>query len=138
MSAPKRRHSTVVVEVGERKEEIDELIAPLIEALWIADIATVMSCEETEPGIAWIEFEEVDDLICFLNIVSVFEAGADSLYNRISGRLVSPKNSLPIWEYQLNLLDCAVDGDDNHVVGTRSAFLSSVDCISLMRICPRF
>jgi hypothetical protein len=41
--------------------EVDAGIAPLLLALWDADIFTCNSCEENEPGIIWIEFYSTKD-----------------------------------------------------------------------------
>jgi len=75
-----RKHRAVVVCVGNMKEEIDEQLAPLIRESWKAGIQTIMSCQETDPGLAWIDFESVNDLVKFLNIVALYEAGVDTLY----------------------------------------------------------
>lgn len=75
-----RRHATLVVKVGDQKEEIDEMIAPLIRELWIAGISTAMSCQEEYRETAWIEFHFIDELERFLNIVAEYDAGGHSLY----------------------------------------------------------
>ena len=54
-----RRHPTVLVEVGDMKEEIDEMIAPLIREICLAGMATAMSCQEEYRDTAWIEFHFV-------------------------------------------------------------------------------
>ena len=41
--------------------EVDAGIAPLLLALWDAEILTCNSCEEYEPGIIWIEFYATRD-----------------------------------------------------------------------------
>ncbi len=111
---PKRSHTAVLIEVGAWREEIDEAIAPLIEAIWMAGIPTMMSCQETEPGMAWIEFEELDDLQQFLNLVSAYEKGADTMYNRITQELLTSPSATPNWVYQLNPLDCGGDDENDH------------------------
>jgi hypothetical protein len=111
-------HKTVRVRVGEWSANIDEAIAPLIEEIWKADIATTNSCEENRPGIVWIEFLSADDAASFLNVVAEYEEEIDSLYNRMhhgwdskSGRV-----SAPFWEYDIHPQDFAlqweVDEDD--------------------------
>jgi len=110
VSSSQRRHKTVLVEIGPWKEEVDELLAPLIAAMWEREIETNMSCQEVEPGIAWIEFASVSDLIEFLNCVADYEPGVDTLYNRINYRLTGA-TSAPVWEYQLNPLDVS-EGDE--------------------------
>ena len=49
--------------------QVDEGIAPLLLTLWDAKIKTCNSCEENEPGLAWIEFysmKEVERLLTIL------------------------------------------------------------------------
>ncbi|MEN6494310.1 MAG: hypothetical protein ABFD16_08460 [Thermoguttaceae bacterium] len=104
MNEPSGKHRTVIVEVGDCKEAIDEALAPLITAIWQAGINTAMCCQETRPGIAWIEFESLDDLRDFVNIVAHYEDGVDTLYNRINYQMTG-EMSAPEWEYQLNLTD---------------------------------
>ena len=96
-----RRHPGVVVRVGETAEVIDAAIAPLIREMWVAGIPTLMSCQETDPGRAWIEFEEVEHLARFLGVVTRYEAGADALYNRVAHEW-SGDATVPGWHYQLN------------------------------------
>lgn len=48
-------HKTVVVKFGQLSEDIDVEIALLIEQIWKAGISTMMTCQETDPGIAWID-----------------------------------------------------------------------------------
>lgn len=99
-----RYHPAITVTVGPWCEEIDIVLAPLIREIWIAGIETFMSCQETEPGISWIEFPGVAELLEFLNLVTRYEEGADTLYNRINYQLTG-QLSAPTWFYQLNLLD---------------------------------
>lgn len=98
------KHPTVKVTVGEWSDEIDVEIAPLIHEIWMAEIETMMSCQEVSPGIAWIAFAGVSETLRFLNIVARFEPGIDTLYNRINCNLAGTK-SAPDWEYQFNLFD---------------------------------
>jgi hypothetical protein len=95
-----RDHKSVIVQVGEFKAEIDEQIAPIIREIWSAGLRTMMSCQETDPGIAWIESEEINDLQRFLNIVATFEMSADTIYDRaVSHLCVPPQEGL--WEYDV-------------------------------------
>lgn len=119
-----RRHETVTVSVGNRCEEIDIQIAPLIREIWLADIETMMSCEEVSPGIAWIEFPEVEELVQFLNIVTRYEPGADTLYNRICSQVVGPMSTAP-WEYAFNLSDI-FDGQEEQLNDGAVSFFASV------------
>lgn len=111
MSRHVRRHKTVKVRVGHLEEDIDVKLAPLVRGLWQAGIKTMMSCQETEPGIAWVEFDSVDELVKFLNIVAEHGEGKDTLYNRVTHQ--STDSLLPCWEYQLNLMDGGLDPDIN-------------------------
>lgn len=63
-----------------------------------------MSCQETDPGIAWIDFDSMDDLQRFLNLVTRYEPGADTLYNRITYQLSGDVSS-DYWIYQVNWMD---------------------------------
>jgi len=71
--------------------EVDERIAPLLEAMWSCGIITCNSCQENKPGIIWIEFLAAEDAEAFLaGIVSGFDPinnpGAHNwLYPRIMG-----------------------------------------------------
>lgn len=99
-----RPHPTIIVEVGSWREEIDVALAPLIREIWKAGIETMMSCQEVEPGIAWIAFPAVEELFHFLNLVTRYEPEVDTLYNRIHHQRTGPM-SAPVWDYQLNLMD---------------------------------
>ena len=46
--------------------EVDERIAPLLEAIWDCGIITCNSCQENKPGIIWIEFLAAEDAEAFL------------------------------------------------------------------------
>src|SRR5262249_18565268 len=109
-SANERSHKAIVLKVGHQEAEIDKLLVPLIRQIWKAGIETIMSCQEVEPGICWIEFEP-DQLEKFLNIIAKYEDGADTLYNRIVGELTGPK-SAPEWVYLFSPHNYAIDPDD--------------------------
>jgi hypothetical protein len=107
-------HETIVVQVGEWKADIDVMLAPLIHEIWLAGIETFMCCQETEPGMAWVEFDSVQGLVRFLNIVGKYEEGSDTLYNRMSFRQAGT-TSAPDWWYSINVWDCAFDDDTGYV-----------------------
>ena len=71
--------------------EVDERIAPLLEAIWNCGIITCNSCQENKPGIIWIEFLAAEDAEAFLTrVVSgldpINSPDADNwLYSRIKG-----------------------------------------------------
>ncbi len=109
-----RRHPAITISVGAWREEIDIELAPLIREVWVAGIETFMSCQETVPGISWIEFPSVVELLRFLNLVTRFEPGIDTLYNRINYQRTG-QLSAPTWDYQLRLLDI-LDGQEEQTV----------------------
>lgn len=119
-----RTHPTVTVEVGPWREEIDEALAPLIGEIWKAGIETMMSCQETEPGISWIEFDSAEETLRFLNLIARYEPGVDTLYNRIHDQRTGPM-SAPVWEYQFNLMD-VFDGVEGPVTDGMSDFDATV------------
>ena len=87
-------HKQVTIWVGNEGVEVDEGIGPLMELIWLAEIDTMLSCQEIQPGIAWICFPSPSDATTFLNIVAQYEGGADSVYQRVLG---SDDRSLPAW-----------------------------------------
>lgn len=114
MKTEVRVHPGVEVRVGALAAVIDVAIAPLIREIWTAGIPTMMSCQGSESGFVWIEFAALDHLAEFLNIVAVYEEGADTLYNRIVQERWG-ESEIPWWQYQLNPLDCGgYPGDDIH------------------------
>lgn len=72
-----------MVVLGEKRAEIDEMIAPLIREMWIAGLSTVMSCQEEYRETAWIEFSFIDELEKFVNVVAEYDVNSHSMYARI-------------------------------------------------------
>jgi hypothetical protein len=76
---------------ADRLVEVDEGIAPLLQAIWNLGINTCNSCQENRPGIIWIEFLAAKDAEAFLTCVvsgldPVNSPEADDwLYSRIIG-----------------------------------------------------
>lgn len=103
-------HATKQVRIGDRVAEIDIGIAELVKQIWIANIDTTNSCEENEPGIAWLQFPASWDAIEFLNIV-----GGDycddikSLYNRIRREWQVGDDTTGEWNYEVDPWDISVD-----------------------------
>ncbi|MEX1027385.1 MAG: hypothetical protein WD049_05170 [Candidatus Paceibacterota bacterium] len=97
-------HPAVIVEVGDCRVEIDKALAPLIQQMWLAEIDTCQSCQEAKPGMAWIAFPDVEELMRFLQLVTRYESGIDTLYNRILKEFAGP-TSAPAWEVELELWD---------------------------------
>jgi hypothetical protein len=105
-----RIYPATLVEVGSRSEEIDKVIAPLIREMWIADIDTIMSCQDDGSDRIWVEFEDVDDLVEFLNAIAEFEPGRDTLYNRMKPYFRTTDPELD-WIYELHPNDMAFTDD---------------------------
>ena len=97
-------HKQVRVKEGYFEADIDEELAPLIQELWKADLATVLSCQENLPGIVWIEFLITTDLAEFLSIVAEYEPECESLYHRILGHT----DVEGCWEYDFFPADFAL------------------------------
>jgi transcriptional regulator with XRE-family HTH domain len=98
-------HKEVVVQVGDKKAEIDEVIAPLIREVWIAGIRTVMSCQQDVFGRVWIMFPDPENAVAFLNIVGQkFEEGSESLYVRMND-YCSSCGHIPKWVYNVGVSD---------------------------------
>ena len=110
-SSSNRSHAPVLVEVGEQREEIDEMVAPLIREIWIAGLSTANSCQEEYRETAWIEFQFVDELEKFVNIVAEYDASGHSMYARIGGNGCSHA-AAKSWSYALSPLDMGNDGED--------------------------
>lgn len=72
--------------------EVDEGIAPLLNAIWNSGITTCNSCQENKPGIIWIEFLRSKDTEAFLTcVISGLDPinspeGDNWLYLRIIGQ----------------------------------------------------
>lgn len=104
----KTNHKTRMVHVGSRSMQIDTGIADLVEQLWIAWIDTQESCEETEPGMAYLYFSTIDDLRKMLNILGNTSdvEDMDSLYRRLVPPYDSQKSDK--WRFYLNVGDDAI------------------------------
>ena len=76
---------------------VDEGIAPLLEALWKRNIDTALSCQENKPGIIWICFTFIEDADKFLRIVMK----DDNLRFETQD----------LWEWDVNMRDLNVDYD---------------------------
>lgn len=99
-----RRHAAIPMEYDGDVVLIDETIAELIQEVWDAGIETMMSCEETFPGLAWIEFTTVDEAMEFLNIAVTFDEDGDSTYRRAHTDFYGGPEFLD-WEFRVNLFD---------------------------------
>lgn len=110
-------HKTVFVKVGSWEADIDENIAPLIEALWSMEIYTLNSCERQSHlnDCVWIQFLDAGMAEQFLDIIAKFSDDPNSMYNRIRSSWADPLDPLS-WEFKALVDDYGVDEkvvDDN-------------------------
>ena len=91
-------------------------IAPLIRALWIAGINTILSCQATEPGNSRIECASAAEFIEFLNWVTRCEPGNDTFDNRRNCNHID-QMSTSTWFNQLNVLDLLEGETEQKIYG---------------------
>jgi hypothetical protein len=99
--------------------EVDEEIAPLLNAIWKLGIATCNSCQENQPGVIWIEFSRAEDAEAFLtSIVSGLDPinspeAENWLYSRIIGQNGAGQNGG--WRYSAHPHDFreCIDEENN-------------------------
>lgn len=111
-------HPQVTVSVGEHSAEVDEQLAPLIDALWTAGLSTTRSCQRhVMSGKVWIEFPFAEDAETFLAVAVGDDRSQDSPHARSlnwmfgdGGRTSdfqnegkSPKNNP--WEFHVTVSD---------------------------------
>lgn len=89
--------NTETVYVGDKRDEVPELVAPLMEQLRKAGIEIDRSKVFYQR--VRIEFPSTFELERFLNIISEYEEGFDSLYRRICGE--DQNVYLKGWRYEL-------------------------------------
>jgi hypothetical protein len=91
---PTDRHVQVAIQVGHRRGEVDERIAPLIEAVWRLGLDTMGSCEDRPqdyprfPGMAYIWFPRLKDAKRFEEVLK--NAGIEYVFD--------PKQSTIGWK----------------------------------------
>ena len=85
------RQAAILDPASNQVIEVDEGIAPLLQAIWNSGITTCNSCQENKPGIIWIEFQAPGDAEAFLTrVISGLDPvnspdAGDWLYSRIIG-----------------------------------------------------
>src|SRR5215469_241505 len=105
---PLATHQQARVAWQGREAEVDEELAPLIQALWKAGIDTLLSCQENRPGVAWICFPTARDAKNFLDAVAVYPDRKD--LRTVGGRLYV--GDVPFWETLYGrITGCGTDGD---------------------------
>jgi hypothetical protein len=101
------RHEQVEIEWRGIRAEVDVELAPLILEMWKAGVATVLSCQENRPGIAWIAFPAADFATGFLDLVAVHPgeddapAADDAPYGATLYRRIAGCGSIGDWQYAL-------------------------------------
>ncbi len=135
MSSAKRggvNHKQVRIRANGQDAEVDEGIAPLIEAIWKCGIRTDMSCQDGAHGFVWLNFPNAKESERFLDIVAEFDPDPNSLYGRITGRWDSTEQA---WKYGINAEDMAlnedVDDDDDTVAEHHDGFPCFVCSVSI-------
>jgi hypothetical protein len=97
-------HSTVKVKIDKRYYDIDRDIAPLVKVLNKSGIVTIQSCQEREPGLAWIVFGGSGDVEEFLTIaqkkykprLETWDEGDDGQVSiRVNLYVLFPKKDIP-------------------------------------------
>jgi hypothetical protein len=96
-AAVETMHKQVTVEAGGRKAEVDEKLAPLIAATWEAGVSTQASCENYQPGMVWVVFPSPEEALAFMNLVTVYEQGPDTLYARMTNGCYTSDLATPPW-----------------------------------------
>src|SRR5687768_12213286 len=94
-------HPTRSVSIGGVKVEIDIDIADIIETLACIGISTEYSCQELEPGYAYIGFSTVDDLERFVWLLEQpsWQDSDNSILDEFFQRLMGRGESS--WKYSL-------------------------------------
>ncbi len=84
--------------------EVDEGIAPLLEAIWNLGISTCNSCQENKPGVIWIEFSRAEDAEIFLTHIAsgLHTVNGPTAGNRLYSRIMSQNGG---WQYNAHLHD---------------------------------
>lgn len=105
-------HLQVRIEWEGRSADVDAGIAPLILACWRNGIDTLLSCEENQPGVAWIMFAEPDDAKRFLDIAAL---PGQEMYQRIMGQTGTEDD----WEFDIaphDFNDVETEDDQGNII----------------------
>jgi hypothetical protein len=64
-------HPQTRIRWGDWEADVDEGLAPLLLEIWKRGLRTQMSCQENEPGVAWIAFASLMEAQLFLDLVAL-------------------------------------------------------------------
>jgi hypothetical protein len=101
-------HRQVWIRGCGQEAEVDEGIAPLIKEMWRAGIRTFMSCQEGAHGFVWLNFDDPQEALRFLNVVAVYNPDPDSMYKRMLGHDYGKPNN---WIYDVDVKDICLLGE---------------------------
>ena len=140
------QHREVIVRVGTEEAGIDELIAPLIEQLWIAGVRTSMSCQQDYMGCIWLRFPGSHNLQKFFNLTVKDDGRTDQLFERMCPSITfismrseswqeivvgNPKEEALCWNYELDI--------EFYMYGKELDFMRwTLMFVSHNRTCPSF
>ena len=105
------RHPQVLIEVGGQRGEVDELLAPLLEAMWELGIRTEYSCqqqgwvpENAEPDDVWsyILFASIEDYRSFLDLFGHSELSSRR-FSQPASRAEREHHKRFRWRHSLNV-----------------------------------
>lgn len=114
-------HKQVAVDCFGTTVEVDEGLADLLQEIWKAGIDTELSCQENQPGVAWIEFSGTTDAEFFLEIISE-HCGAE-LYDKIT-----QCNPIEAWDYAAHPNDLSMERTVN---GDKRLLAKPAFCFSI-------
>ena len=107
------KQTVVLYPVSNTMIEVDEGIAPRLEAIWDCSIITCNSCQENKPGIIWIEFFAAEDAEAFLTRVvsGLAPTSCPEADNWLHTRITGADGS---WQYTAHPHDAREYLDEEH------------------------
>lgn len=137
----KKSHKQVKIKIANQDVEVDEKLAPLLQALNDLEISTFMSCQSNVPkGYVWIMFVSAADVEAFLNIVAdEYNSDPESIYGRAKINYDDHLNYLPkSWRYNIHIDDCNLDYEFDDEEGTVEETPDGPSSFFAIRISVRF
>ena len=96
------QHRQVHIEYGARQAEVDEGLGPLVLELWKANLATVLSCEEVNPGLAWLKFATPGEAKAFLRIAGAGSPQVIDELPELPEHQLASKSRRRLWSYHVH------------------------------------